>query len=350
MPKLPDIEDFINYNKNVGPLQLLEVGYPGTGKSSHATNILIKCLARKKETAIMHGDLTCEWRHFLRYSKYVKTIKVLVPKQAKIHKVNVDKLLDEKYKVELLFFEDLDFSKINFVKYLDDKCLVVVYDDCFVPVSKTLLWKEIAHQLISRDTMLDYTITYLCHEAGNYYPQTAHKEQWKAVDDFVSYFVYFRKMNIRAMLLTQLESEVYDRLRKKCIWKVYRICYPSDRGHARLIKKYIKRMSIQHYNLFYGDLYSPLNINKATKEIRMRCMMIPRILVNLNGGPKSPNKQTKKVYFGDNFMRYLSEKGYSMHKLAKIGNMSTETVHRRLNNMKTDDKAREKSLDEPIEA
>ena len=66
MPKLPDIEDFINYNKNVGPLQLLEVGYPGTGKSSHATNILIKCLARKKETAIMHGDLTCEWRHFLR--------------------------------------------------------------------------------------------------------------------------------------------------------------------------------------------------------------------------------------------------------------------------------------------
>lgn len=333
MPKLPDIEDFINYNKNVGPLQLLEVGYPGTGKSSHATQLLIKCFERKKETAIMHGDLTCEWRHFLRYSKYIKKIKVLIPKlKDKIHAVNVYNLPEKYPKVELLFFEDLDFSKLNVIKYLEDKSIVVIYDDCFTAESKTLLWKDIAHKLISRRIKLDYTITYLCHEAGNYYPQTARKEQWEAVDDFVSYFVYFRKMNIRAILLTQLETEVYDRLRKKCIWKVYRICYPSDRGHARLIKKYIKKMSIENYNLFYGDLYSPLNKNKPTREIRVRSMMIPRILVNLNEPPEKANKQTKKDALINKMIRSLYEKDYSIAKIAEMCSISRETIHRRLKN------------------
>lgn len=245
----------------------------------------------------MHGDLTCEWRHLLRYSKYIKKIKVLIPKDVEIYTKNVYDLPEKYPKVELLFFDNLDFTKINFVSYLENKCVIVVYDDCFNSESKTLLWKNIAHQLISRITKLDFTITYLCHEAGNYYPQTARKEQWEAVDDFVSYFVYFRKMNIRAMLLTQLETEVYDRLRKKCIWKVYRICYPSDRGHARLIKKYIKKMSIENYNLFYGDLFSPLNKNKPTHEIRTRCMMIPRILINLKGGGAGSSSSKNRQKF-----------------------------------------------------
>ncbi len=350
MPKLPDIEDFINYNKNVGPLQLISIGYPGTGKSSHATNILIKCFARKKETAIMHGDLTCEWRHFLRYSKYVKKIKVIFPKEADIFKINIDKLFDDKYKVELLFIEDVDFNTLNVMDYLEDKCLVVVYDDCFYPTSKTILWRNIAHQLISRDKMLDYTITYLCHEAGNYYPQTANKEQWKAVDDFVSYFVYFRKMGIRAILLTQLESEVSDRLRKKCIWKVYRICYPRDRGHARLIKKYIKKMSISNYNLFYGDLYSPLNINKTTKKIKIKTMIVPRILINLKGGADRASEQAKKVNPKKEIAVRMRESGESERVIAFYLEIAPSTSHEWTKHVGKGVKPKEKALDTEITA
>ena len=65
--KRPVINDFIDYNKKVGPLQAISIGYPGTGKSSQATQIVIECLGQKKEAALMHGDVTCEWRHFLRY-------------------------------------------------------------------------------------------------------------------------------------------------------------------------------------------------------------------------------------------------------------------------------------------
>jgi hypothetical protein len=46
---LPVINDFINYNKKVGPLQAIEVGYPGSGKSSHATSIVINCHGKKEE-------------------------------------------------------------------------------------------------------------------------------------------------------------------------------------------------------------------------------------------------------------------------------------------------------------
>lgn len=282
LPKLPDIEDFINFKKKVGPLQLLEIGYPGTGKSSHATQVIIKCLERPRECVIMHGDLTCEWKHFLNYSKYIKKVIVLLPENAKLIFKNIDKLQSNKYKVDLEFIT-VDYTKFNVVDYLEEKCITVIYDDCFRPIDKTLLWVRLAQQLVSRDKKLNYVITYLCHETGNYYPQSAKGKQWEAVDEFISYFNFFRKMNIRAILLSQLETEVYDRLRKKCIWKAYRICYPSDRSHARLIKKYVKKMSIENYNLFYGDLFSPLNKNKPTNEIRIRTMIIPRVLIELNG-------------------------------------------------------------------
>lgn len=292
----PVIEDFINFNSKVGPLQLLEIGYPGSGKSSHATQLLIKCFERNnnghKETAIMHGDLSCEWRHFLRYSKFVKKIKVLIPKGVEPIRIGIENLYN--YKVNLDIISELDFNSINFIEHLKAKELTVVYDDCFNSISKTKLWMRIASQLISREKLLDHTITYLCHEAGNYYPQTARGDQWSDVDSFCERFVYFRKMNIRAILLAQLENEVYERLRKKCIYRVYRICYPSNRTHAKRIKKYILKMKISNYHLFYGDIFNPLRENKATKEIRSRSMMIPCELINLNGSTL-PNSSSKKV-------------------------------------------------------
>lgn len=348
MPKLPDIDDFINYNKNVGPLQLLEVGYPGTGKSSHATSVIIKCFERKNETVLMHGDITCEWKHFLNYPRYIKKIKVLFHKDIIIVKRNIKLLFDDKYKVALEFIIDLDFNNLNIIDYLEDKTIVVVYDDCFDAVSKTLLWVNIARQLITRDKLLNFTITYLCHEAGNIFPQTVKGKQWEALDEFVSYFVYFRRMGIRAMLLTQIETEVYDRIRKKCIWKVYRICYPADRGHSRLIKKYIKKMSIKNYHIFFGDLFSPLNSNKPTLEIRTRTMIIPRVLINLKGGTSGTNGQTQKNLLRKEIAMRMKENGDSMRKIAKTLDCSLSTAHRWTKHIEKGVKPKENSSDEPI--
>lgn len=291
--KLPDIRDFIEYNKKVGPLQCLSIGYPGTGKSSQATQIVIECLGLKNEAAIMHGDITCEWRHFLRYSKYVKKITVLVPEGVSLKIIGMKQ--KDSYKVELDIIEDVDFTKLEIMKYLKPKHIVVVYDDCFYSDAKTELWVEIARQLISRENPHSLTITYLCHEAGNYYPQTANSKQWKAIDRFCEFFVYFRKMRIRALLLTQLENEVYERLRKKCIYRIYRICYPASRTHARMIEKYILKMKINNYHLFFGNLFSANRSNKPTLEIRATWMMIPRVLINLKGDPGDDHLQSVSV-------------------------------------------------------
>ena len=278
----PVISDFINYNKNVGPLQCLWVGYPGTGKSSHALQVAIKCLKRPNETLLCHGDIACEWKHFLRYSKFLDKILILIPAelgQKNIHLKNFTNF--DNYNVELEF-KYLPFADLDIISHLAVRQVTVVYDDCFEPEDKTALWNQIAWQLISRTELLNVTITYLCHEAGNYYPQTARGKQWHAIDRFCDYFVFFRKRGIRAMLLTQLESEVYDRLRKKCIYKVYRICYPTNRTHSKKISKYILKMKINNYHLFFGDLYNPMRSNKATLEITRNFLMIPRVLIKLN--------------------------------------------------------------------
>ncbi len=322
----PKITDYINYHPRVGPLQLIEFGYPGSGKSSHATATIILCLERKNECVLMHGDVACEWRHFLRYSKYVKKILVLVHKEAQIERKNFpsQKEIASKYKVELEI-RKLDFHTMNIVDCLEDKQITVVYDDCFAPASKTQLWVNIAKQLIFRMKKNNLTITYLCHETSNYYPQTARGEQWNSVDRFCDYFVFFRKRGIRAFLLSQLENEVYDRLRKKCIYRVYRRCYPSNRTHAKKIKKYILKMRIDHYHLFFGDLFNPMRRNKATKEIRSKWLMIPRDLLNLNGRDISTT-----TYETDSKLTEIIVNTYhyteSIREAAKILGVARDTV------------------------
>jgi hypothetical protein len=237
----------------------------------------------------MHGDVSCEWRHFLRYPKYIDKINILVPKEAIIHQTsNIQRtLVQGKYHVPFEF-HFLDFNELNIISFLEKRHVTVVYDDCFDRQSKTILWEEIARQLTFRETKHNITTTYLCHEAGNYYPQTARGQQWEAVEGFADYFVLFRKRKIRALLLTQLENEIYDRIRKKCMWRMYRRCYPSNRSHAKAIRKYILRMRIDNYHLFFGDLYNPMRSNEATKEIGSEWYMIPRDLLNLNP-PHNPS-------------------------------------------------------------
>jgi hypothetical protein len=290
----PNIEELINYNKNVGPLQALSAGYPGSGKSNQATNIVTECLkdrpGYKGEMAIMHGDIACEWRHFLRYSKYVKKIILVYPLEIKrpVDLVETFNINLKKYKVPVEEkYIDLQNEDWNIVtsEFMEPNCLTVLYDDCFVDTDRTVIWGAIGRQLAYRTEFVNNTITYLCHEAHEIFPQTASGDQWNAIQDFISAFSLWRKRRIRAILICHQESEVYERLRKKCYWKIYRDSFPSHWFMRQVIMKNILKTTIATYHLFKGMRYRANNTSEKMKEIKGNWLMIPRILINLYGGP-----------------------------------------------------------------
>ena len=228
--------EFINYNKKVGPLQALSCGFPGTGKSNQATDLMNKALQDREgytgEIGLMHGDIACEWRHYLRYSKYVKKIILVYPLQIKkpVNLIDSFNINWEKYNVPVEEkYIDLQEENWNLItsEYLEPNCLTVFYDDCFADIERTVLWAIIGRQLAYRTEFIDNTFFYLCHEAHEIFPQTASGQQWNAIQDFISSFSLWRKRRIRALLICHQESEVYERLRKKCYWKIFRDSFPT---------------------------------------------------------------------------------------------------------------------------
>jgi hypothetical protein len=275
--KLPEIKDFIEYNKNVGPLQMVYIGYPGSGKSNHVTSLNLRCIGDRREMGLTHGDLSCEWRHFTRYREKKKlSLKVLIPEDIK-GKVFYEGSPD--------FGPDtwipVDYNKFNIVDHLEPGQLTVVYDDCYRSRDKTLLWTKIMMDLWTRKTKNKETISYFCHEAGNVYPQSATKKQWAALDEYSELLVHFRKRRIRAIYVSQLENEIYYRLREKCIYRIYRMAVPSNKSRAKKIIKYFKRQSIKHYHLFFGEIFRPLNSNPCLKETENEWFMIPHGFIDL---------------------------------------------------------------------
>jgi hypothetical protein len=326
---LPRIEDFINFNPKVGPSQLLSIGYPGSGKSNHASSILSRCLKRENEMALMHGDIDCEWRHYLVHSKYVKGINLLVPEDQKIEFIQTPK---KDYKWETF---KIDYSNFNILDYMEPHKLTVLYDGFLVDESKTRLWVEVAKQLYLRKRYYKNPITYLCHEAHHIFPQSASGEQWKAINDFCTYFAHFRRRLIRSIMLAHTESEVFSRVRMKCYWRVYRDAFPTNPTHRKIVKKYIFKMAINKYHLFKGDLYVPLNKNPKMKEIKGIWLMIPRDLIQLKmggvGETVKEHPETKKCL--ENIIsRKYSQLG-SLNQVAQDLGISTKTAKSYIDNL-----------------
>lgn len=288
MAKRPSIQDFINYHKDVGPLQAIYCGYPGSGKSNHASSIVTRCLqdreGYKGEMALMHGDMACEWRHYLNFPDYVKKIFLLIPDTVKdqIEFINTDwKKYPVPLEIKYISLDNPNWTIVD-VEYMQPNCITVLYDACFTDVERTVLWARIAYQLAYRIIYVDNAITYLCHEAHEIFPQTAGGDQWYAIKSFISSFSLWRKRLIRAILICHQESEIYERIRKKCYWKIFRDSFPTSRYMRKVIYDNIFNTTIATYHLFKGIMYRANNTSEEMKEIHQNWLMIPRILINLN--------------------------------------------------------------------
>lgn len=307
---LPKIDDYINYNEDVGPLQLLSTGYPGSGKSNHSIATIVKCMrlehSGKKEMLLTHGDNCCEWRHFLRY-KATKDILVLVPNNVNIEYIYENS--NNKY-IHQFKTQKIDYSKLQIMDYMKPGQVTVVYDDHFSDEMKAILWGIIWFQLVTRKKLYNYTITYLCHEVGNLFPQTAYDDQWRAVNFASAMFVKLRKRLVRAYLVTQVETEIFDRVRKKCYFRIYRDAFPTGAYHRKIVKNRILTTTIETYHLFKGMKYRPDNKNPKADEIKDMWLMIPERFIETFIHPDLP-LSIKKRKKNKNLINVNTDKSFN---------------------------------------
>ena len=324
----PTVKRFIEYNPRVGPDSMVIIGYPGTGKSVHANKIAIECIRDNNEIGLTHGDVLCEWRHFLNYKV---PVKLIVPKGLDYTFMigNDIRKLNRKY----LSIHEEEYPPKNVTDYLEPGTMTAIYDDCFDSQTKTLLWNNIIKPVILRPKHVNNVVLYLNHEAGVAYPQTATKDQWKSVDLFSEYFVYFRKCYVRAILLCQIETEIYSRIREKCMWRIYRISLPGKHSIGRPIRKYAPRMRRDQYHIFYGSLYTALNSNPRINEIKAIWKLLPRDLIYLNIESPNGDAEGKKIPQIQKCLTKLldytlTESDISIYKLSKLSGLSENTIRK----------------------
>jgi hypothetical protein len=124
----------------------------------------------------------------------------------------------------------------------------------------------------------------------------------------------------------------------KCYWRVYRDAFPTNPTHRKIVKKYIFKMAINKYHLFKGDLYVPLNNNPKMKEITGIWLLIPRDLIQLNGGGSTQtvkaHPETKKCLENIIYRKY-SNLG-SINRVAEDLGISTKTAKSYIDNLPAD--------------
>ncbi|MFX0197145.1 MAG: hypothetical protein ACFFCW_13555, partial [Candidatus Hodarchaeota archaeon] len=222
-----DIWDFINEKPHIGTEACQVIGLPGTGKSLLAMAIFRECL-KKGDAGLAHGDRFCEWRHYYNYPSSIAEIRILYPHELDPIKEKVAFIRVPDFVKKALL--PVNFEKLDITKHLASQRLTIIYDAPYDISSQAWLWVNILKQCISRyqDDIVDLPITYLCHESGVIWPETAlsesklAKNHWWAVNTFAELFVYFRKALIRAILVSQLESEIKWQIRHKCMFKIFK--------------------------------------------------------------------------------------------------------------------------------
>ena len=270
------IKDWIHYNPNVGVEALHMIGLPGTGKSNMSSGLLQKCL-RKGELLVMPGDRFCEWRHFPPHPKFPTKIKILIPKWVEIFYHN--------FKPNG-WFHEVDFNELNIFDYLDNEHKLLVIYDQHIPLSRrSMLWANIAEQLLNRTVYLEVAIGLLFHEAGIYFSEFSHGDQWRAIKKFEELFVEFRKGLVRTLLVSQLDTEIESTIRKKCMYACIRKTKLSRSGNwAKPLVKKAPFTALNQYHWVFGGLYNRDNTINKFFEKKTIMKMIP--VSSINGGPK----------------------------------------------------------------
>ena len=283
-----NIDSWINYNKAVGVEGLHITGLPGTGKSNMANLLAWYCL-QKGEHLLLPGDRFCEWRHFLDYPSTCR-VKVIVPSSEMVElKYHPEKIEDYKIFIKLDSYENI-VEEVNKVLKEDTPTVLAIYDACFKPADRAALWVILVENLINRFYHIDKAIGILFHESGNYWPEMARSNHWKAVDDFCSLFVDCRKGLVRPIIISQLDAEVETRIRGKCMVKVHRKGWGSRKLPTPL-KESIPFTAINEYQYQYGGLYVRYNTIDLFKEKKIIYKIIPCRYID---GVSLPNGDSKK--------------------------------------------------------
>lgn len=274
------IRDWIDYKPNVGVEMLQISGLPGYGKTSMGNTLILEC-ADKGESWVIPGDRFTEWRHFHKYS-VIEEIIVIIPLGLEIY-YHGDLLNEWKLNNNNdIRFVELDYAKLNIMDYLPDDGkvrMVAVYDAHYKINMRSWLWVNISNQLINRTTHLNKCVGILFNEAGILFPQNAQGDHWKAVAEFATTIVDARKGLLRLIFISQIQTEIMDTVRKKCMFKVFRKGWVA-KDEPKPIRKAAPFTARNEYHLSCGGLYCKSNtIDKFIEEKAIQ-KMIPSIIIN----------------------------------------------------------------------
>jgi hypothetical protein len=282
------MDNFKHFNSNVGVDSMQFVGLPGSGKTSFSMLICKDLMKERGENILISGDRFSEFRHFLRYPRFVEKLWFLYPDNQQLfyykipHRENHpdDKKISEKYNLD---FESkmINLDKFNIKDYLtnDTKSNVfVIYDNHYkgrLIWKRAELWKRITDQLLERTVLIDnQAITTLYNEAGILWKEGAKGKHWDEVDEYAEISVENRKGLVRRMTNSQLETEIYHPIRKKDLWKVYRLGTT-----AKLVRREVREaapfQSRSSYILTYGGLFRINNQTPKLTELKEKWKIIP---------------------------------------------------------------------------
>lgn len=309
------LNHYINFKKHIGVDGMIITGLPGTGKSQIANYILGLCLKERKENFIIPFDVQCE---FLNVAPYAKKLIILMPEDIEFHFHNFDKS-----KVKRIDYEDLSIEK-----YLrdQDSTLIAIYDNHYRGnqlFERTNLWVKIAQQLLDRTYSLDNAIGILFHEAGIYFPQMPIDKHWKAVRDFSELFVDFRKRLLRGIFISQLDKEILNTIRGKCLWRIYRKGFVSKEGNPKPIYKSTPFLGLNQYHFLHGGLYTMDNEIGRMPEYNLNKRVIP--ITPMVQEEDNNGSQLKGIAIR------LSDLGWDQQSIADIIGKHQSTVSRYLN-------------------
>ncbi len=328
------MSEFMHFNPDVGVDGIQFIGLPGSGKTSFAQLVCKDLIKDKGENIFMGGDRFCEFRHFFRYPRIIKKITLFLPDNQDLYFHNIpalknkqpdDKLIREKYGINfesiIINLDDLDVK--DFLNSQTEKEIFVIYDNHYQGEylwKRAELWKNITRQLLERTVLIDDTaITTLYNEAGILWQEGASGKHWKEVNNFSEILVECRKGLVRPIFLSQLETEISHDIRKKLMWKCYRLGATSRQAPApvRTAAPFLSRSA---YILMCGGMYSIGNQTPKLSELKSKWKVIPTGKLRIE---EENNKEENKIV---NIVKSLSKHDFTQTEIGSIVSLTQPRI------------------------
>jgi len=279
-----DIQNWRDWDENIGVMGLHVFGFPGSGKSNFSNNLLAHCLLQG-DMGLIRGSMNCEWRHFTLYDH---KINLLVPEEIYDKTKDIKDQIDcINCKFETVNLDSFDHNDFHIIDHLEQGQLLVIYDAAFSLPSRGWFWADIFEQLVNRTEKYDVPVTFLEHEAGVLFPEIALSESkkaqnhWLAVNRICELFVDFRKNLIRPILISQLASEINHRLRDKCLYTVIKKGI-AGKHYPEEVRQEAPHQRVDQYTVTIGkEIYTRYNDAEKFLEISRMWKMVPHKEIEL---------------------------------------------------------------------